>query len=374
MSNAWKQLSQQDAGAFLGTVQDDENSVLFEPSICEVFSRSLDFFDGYDLLRISNQYSPPFMLLDYVSNGENHYYLDGSDQAFQTLCAQGSVRLTADNVLDYIDMYFSYVYERGNSIVFIRDPRDTSFKGSGGMGVHFKAIQKHQSIQVQWSDDEDVFIIHTPLLYQDKTHEGVIHVSKNGRINVLAPLTVSFLDTPQGVEVVPYTHPKADDVLRQVRDLLIKAPTGKRLLDIADEKDVEIRIVSSANYQAIATNKPLIYLFMPAAQYTADYHQALQLCGALRDIEQILGGFPRPSSDESPEVFFSISYDKNLNILCEICRIVEEFEDLNISEAMAAMRRLGIEDVYSGYKNGASPDEMLKIYTDMMIKQGFIEE
>lgn len=374
MSNAWTQLNQQDTNIFLGAVRDTENGILFEPSICEAFSHPLDFFDGYDLLRISNQYSPPFMLFDYVSNGENHYYLDGSDQALQTLCTQGSVRLTSDNVLDYIDMYFSYVYERGNSIVFIRDPQNMNFKGSDGMGAHFKAIQKHQSVQVQWSNEDDAFVIHTPLLYQDKTHEGVIHVSKNGRIDVLAPLTVSFLDTPQGIEDVPYAHPKADDILRQTRDLLVKAPTGKRLLDIADEKDVEIRIVGSANYQAVATNKPMIYLFMPAAQYTADYHQALQLGGALRDMEQVLGGFPRPSAEEAPEVFFSISYDKNLNILCEVCKIVEEFENLNISEAIAAMRRLGIEDVYSGYKNGAPPDEMLNIYTNMMVKQGFIVE
>lgn len=374
MSDAWKQFDQKDANTFLDNVREADNKVLFEPSICEVFSRHLDFFDGYDLVRISNQYSPPFMLFDYVSNGDNHYYLDGSDQAFQTLCVQKSVRLTEENVLEYVDMYFSYVYERGNSIVFIRDPQNMNFKGSDGMGAHFKAIQEHAAVTVKWNDDEELFVIHCPLLYQDETHEGVIHAHKNGQIDVIAPLHVLFLDTPQSFKDVPLAHPKRESILNQTRDLLGKSETGKRLLDIADEKDVEIRIMSSPNYQAVTTNKPLIYLFLPADQYTADYHQALQLGGALRDMEQILGGFARPSIEEPPEIFFSVSYDKNLNLLCEICKIVEEFEALNIPESAAAMRRLGIEDIYSGYKNAASPNEMLDIYIAMMTKQGFIVE
>ena len=373
MSTQWTQLDQNDANSFLDAVRVADHSILFEASLCDVFSHPLDFFDGYDLLRISNTYAPPFVILDFVSNGENHYYLDGSDHALQTLCTQGSVRLNEDNALDFIDFYFSYVYERGNSLVFIRDPQNTNFKGSDGMGNHFKAIQKHAAVRAEWSDDEDAFVIHAPLLYQDKTREGVIHVRKSGRIDVLEPLKVSFLDTPRGVEAVPLEHPKAEEIMPQVRDLLVKTPTGKRLLDIADDKNVSIHLIGSPNYQAITTNRPTIYLLMPSAQYTGDMHQALQLGGALRDMEQILGGFPRPSKDEPPEVFFAINYDKNLNLLMEICKIVEEFEELNMPEAVAAMRRIGIEDIYGGYKNNASPDQMLEIYVKMMTRQGFIK-
>lgn len=374
MSNDWKSLSQKDALAFIDAVREPDNDILFDPALCAVFSHPLDFFDGYDLVRISNQYSPPFMLFDYVSNGENHYYLDGSDHAFQMLSAQGSVRLNADNVLHYIDMYFSYVYERGNSIVFIRDPRDMNFKGSDAMGSHFKAIEKHAGVTVEWNDADEVFIINSPLLYQEKTREGVIHVAKNGTIDVLAPLKVKFMDAPQAFDSIPLKHPKDDEILRQARDLLVKTKSGQRLIGMADKVGVEIRVCGSPNYQAVATNKPLLYLFLPAAQYNADYHQALQLAGVLRDAEQILGGFPRPSNDEDPAVFFAISYDKNLNLLMEICKIVGEFEALNMSEATNAMRRLGIEDIYSGYKNNASPEQMLQIYERMMIEQGFIIE
>ncbi len=372
MSSSWKQLQASDALTFLDAVRAQDHPLLFEPSLCDVFLHPLDFFDGYDLIRISNKYSPPFVLLDFMSNGENHYYLDGSDHAFQTVCKQGSVRLNAENVLQYIDFYFSYVYERGNSLVFIRDPQNTNFKGSDGMGVHFKAIQKHASVRVEWNEAEGVFVIRVPLLYQDKTREGVLHVDKaSGRINVLEPLSVRFLDAPQGYETLRYIHPHEASILEQTKTLLFKSGTGQRLIKIADEKDVVMRVLGSPNYQAFTSNKPMIYMLMPAAQHTADYHQALILAGALRDAEQILGNFPRPSFEEPPEIYFSINYDKNLNVLMEICKIVEE---LDVPEALAAMRRIGIEDIYRGYKKGAEPDEMLQIYIAMMMKQGFIKE
>lgn len=372
MSSSWKQLSAPETLVFLDAVRAPEHSLLFEPSLCETFLHPLDFFDGYDLIRISNQYSPPFVLLDFMSNGENHYYLDGSDHAFQTVCKQGSVRLTRENVLQYIDFYFSYVYERGNSLVFIRDPQNTNFKGSDGMGVHFKAIQKHASVRVEFDEALGVFIIRSPLLYQDQTHEGVIHVHKtSGRIDVLEPLTVSFLDAPQGYETLTYIHPHEDSILEQTKTLLFKSETGQRLMKIAQEKDVPVRVLGSPNYQAFTSNRPAVTMLMPAAQHTADYHQALILAGALRDAEQILGNFPRPSKEEPPAIYFAVNYDKNLNILMEICKIVEELE---VPEAFAAMRRIGIEDVYQGYKKGAAPDEMLQIYIAMMMKQGFIKE
>jgi len=373
MTNDWSQLNADETLQFLDAVRSENDAyrIFFETSICEVFKRPLDFFDGYDLIRISNQYSPPFFIMDFLSNGENHYYLDGSDHGFQSMCVQKCVRLNEDNVLEYLDMYVSYVYERGNSLVFIRDGQDTNFKGSSGMGVHFKALQAVEEISVSFDAQNDSFSIKTPLLYQDKTRKSVIKVHKNGEIVVEHPLNVHFLDKSIHFEHINLKHPLQNEIIAQTRTLLEKSETAKRLLKIADEKDVDIHILSSPNYQAITSNKPTIFMAMPAAQHTADYHQALILGGALRDMEQTLGGFPRPSLEEPTEVYFAANYDKNLNLLMEICKMVEE---LDTPEALEAMRRLGIEDLYKGYKSNASPDTMLQIYISMMTRQGFIIE
>lgn len=374
MSDEWRELNAEDAAVFLEAVREQEYSLLFEPSLCEVFALPLPFYDGYELIRISNRYSPPFILMDFISNGDNHYYLDGTDHALQTLSKIGATRLSEDNVLLYIDLYFSYVYERGNSIVFIRDPQNTNYKGSEGMGVHFKALQQHPTVNVAWSDADNAFIIRTPILYQEKTHDAVIHVDKAGIIDVKTPLKVTFLDAPKGFEPRTYKHPQAVDILQQARDLLLKSPRAKALLDYADEKKIHIHCLGSPNYQAFCTNKPLIYLFCPSAQYTADYMHALILAAALDDARQISEGYTRPSHEEEQDIYLAVNYHKNLRSLAEVCKIVDELKNDDVNEAYIAMQRLGMQNIYAGIQNGVSDLELLHIYQDDLQQQGYITD
>jgi len=355
MGTDWRELQESDAHIFLDAVRDTSHAILFEPSVCKVFLHPLDFFDGYDLLRVSNQYSQPHMLFDYVSNGENHYYLDGSDHAFQTLCKQGSVRVNMGNVLAYIDLYFSYVYERGNTVVFMR---------------RNDAPQPH----IFMSDDEGHFIIHTQLLYQDELREAVVHVHKSGQIDIISPANVSFLDAPQGYESIPYIHPKADSILEQTKALLSASETGQAYLDDAQAHGIDIHVLSSPNYQATTVNKPTVYLFIPAAQYTADYHHALLLGGALHDMRQIMDGYKRPSVDEDEVVFFDINHDKNLKLIAGICKIAEEMEALNISEVVFALQNLGLGSVYQGFKDDVSSTDLMNIYIQSLKDRGVIIE
>lgn len=353
MSNEWRQLEPVDAFAFLNAVRDDKHMELFEPSLCDVYLHPLDFFDGYDLIRISCKYSQPFVLLDYVSNGENHYYLDGSDFALQTLCTQRSVRVDEDNVLDYIDLYFSYVYERGNTVVYVRN---------------------HEGFtpSVTLDSSGDFFIIHTHLIYQDEMREAQLRVHKTGRIDIISPADVSFMDAPIGVESIPYPHPKGANIIEQTKALLSASETAREYLANAEGRGIEIEVFSSPNYQSIATNKPMIYLFMPAAQFTADYHQALLLAGALHDTQQIIDGYKRPSINEDAAVFFDINHDKNLKLIAGICKIVEELEELEISEAVTAMDNLGLAGVYEGFKNDVSAHALMDTYIQALRDRGII--
>lgn len=374
MTRPWTQLSDKDALEFLNAVREEDFRVFFEPSICEVFKHPLPFFHGYDLIRISNKYSPPFVLLDYISNGENHYYLDGSDAALQTICAQGSLSLDEENVLLYIDLYLSYVYERGNSLVYIDDPQRTGIRGSDAFAVHFQAIQQHQDAQVKWDAKTKNFEIQTPLLYQEKSTQSLVLVNKKGKIAIKEPIAVSFLEKPKSFDSISYIHPKEAGILEQCRTILAKTAAGKRLLDVAETCKIEIRVISSPNIQAVAYNKPYVHVFMPADQYTADYPVALALAGALNDVEQILRGYKRPSIDEDDEIYLAINYDKNLKLLVEICKIAEEFEQSNDLDAVIGLRRLGQQDLYAAYKQRASATALMRVYLATLVEQGFIRE
>ena len=213
-----------------------------------------------------------------------------------------------------------------------------------------------------------------PLIYQNEKRKAVIHVHESGRIDIIDPAKVSFLDAPQGYTAISFIHPKSDSLLEQMKSLLSRTETGQKYIQHLEDLKVPVHILPSPNYQAMTINRPMIYMLMPAAQHTADYHQALLLAGAIHDMMQILGGYKRPSIDEEPALYFEINHDKNLKLACGICKIVEEYEALEAPEAVQAMDNLGLLDVYKGFRNDASAEALMHLYIQSLEKRGIIRK
>ena len=369
----WAQLPPDEARQFIEAVASKDEPVIFDPSLSDVYKTPLGFYDGYFLYRIVSKHMLPYLLLDYLSNGEKHYYMDGSDQAFHNLNAQGAISLDTDNAIDYVDLYISYVYERGNSLAFISDPHDTQYKGSAAMDIHFKAIMHHQGSSVKFDHISQRFQIVAPLIYQDQTVQGHIEIEKTGAIHIVKPIAVSFLTKLQPALDISYRHPEEAKIIEQAHSLLTSAQRGLDLFKIVSEKPFGVRVLSSPNYQGFTTNNCIIYIVMPAAQRSADYLQALILSGCLRDAEQIATGHFHPHPSEKEELYSAVNYGKNLDMIMEMCKIVEEFESRSIPEPLHELRKMGLESLYSAYKNGLNDQAMMATYKDMLKRYGFIE-
>lgn len=369
----WKQLPSDEAIAFISAVASVDEATVFDLSLCEVHRTPLGFYDGYFLYRIVNRHMLPYLFLDYLSNGEKHYYMDGSDQAFHNLNSQGAISLDVDNARDYVDLYISYVYERGSSLSFISNPYNTQYKGTAAMDIHFKAIMHHQDSSVKFNDSSQRFEIVAPLIYQDQTVQSLIEVEKSGAIHVVKPITVSFLSTLRPIKDIPYRHPDEVKIIEQAHNLLTSSQRGADLFKTVSEQPFELRVLSSPNYQGFTTNNRIIYIVMPGAQTTADYMQALVMAGCLRDVEQMTEKLfhPHPGVDE--DVYALMNYGKNLDIIVEMCKIVEEFESKNVFEPLHELRKMGLEPMYSGYKNKMNEQALMATYMDMLERYGLIK-
>jgi hypothetical protein len=369
----WTPLDPDKAEAFLDAVRNKTENALFLPALCTVHTRPLPFYDGYSLYRIVNRHMLPLLVLDYFSNGENHYYMDGSESAFENLNSRDAISLGEDNVLGYLDLYISYVYERGNSLGFIRDPRHTVKKGAAAMESHFSAITLHSKSAVSFDSANGRYTVKTPLIYQDKTVDSLIEIEKNGAIHILEPLQVSFLQAPRPETAIPYRHPFEGQIIEQSKALLAETAHGRTLLAITDETDVDIRVLGSPNYQGFITNDGIIYLTMPAAEQSGKILQALILAACLRDVEQIRGGYPHPNPTGDETVFALANYGKNLDMIVEMCKIVEELEKQGRPEALGALRDLGHESVYGGYKNRLEDNALMEVYLSALERHGIIK-
>ena len=50
-----------------------------------------------------------------------------------------------------------------------------------------------------------------------------------------------------------------------------------------------------------------------------------------------------------------------MDILLEICIIVDELYDAGYEEILRKFKKSGFEEFYSGYKNGVEDDELIRI-------------
>lgn len=354
-TDQWTQLPPQESMDFLNAVSANGDPAFFDPSLCEVHKLELSFFDGYSLLRIVNKHAIPYLLLDYLSDGAQHYYLDGSERAFHNISAQGCVNLNISNVGQYIDMFISYVYERGNSLIFLRDDE---VKDGFPAPIHDGA--------------RNIYTMALPLIYQEREVLSQIEISQDGKIYIRSPLEVSFMTELYPDPTNPYRHPREAEIIEQSKGLLSVTETGQRLLE--EMKDATLRVLSSPNYQGFVTNGAVAYITMPAAEQNAKYTQALILAGNLRDISQIRNEYiyAHPVADEA--LYSTVNFGKNLDMLTETCKIIEEYEAQNIPEALEAFKKMDFGALYEGYKSGLRHERLMQVYIEALQSARMLED
>ena len=56
----------------------------------------------------------------------------------------------------------------------------------------------------------------------------------------------------------------------------------------------------------------------------------------------------------------------NLDILLKICIIVEELHEAGVDDILRKFKKAGFEEIYGGYKNNASEEEMVRLIAKFM--------
>ena len=157
-----------------------------------------------------------------------------------------------------------------------------------------------------------------------------------------------------------YTHPDNAAILSQARNYLAQSITGKRLLQLADYRGIETRILANKDTTRFVPDAGHAYLGLSANEDPDYRHITLNLGGALREAEHFLVGYAPPDQNYNPVDFAALSFAKELDIIINICRIAEEIRDsdalLNILDALEEMGHGGI---YQSYKEQQSTGEML---------------
>lgn len=344
---SWSTLPHSEAQAFLDRVRDENEPFLFDHKYCEVHTLPLEFYDGYELYRIVHKYMLPHFILDFIGNGEDFYYLDGSDVPFQNLNARQAISLNEHDIVDYFSFYISYVYERGNSFEISRS--------------------QDPDIRLKLYDVTDgVFDLEANLLYQGKAHRAEIKIHKYGQIDIIAPIKISFLSEPKPRTTYGFRHPHEDKIIEDTSAILSSTSKGRYLLNLMQDYAGKVRVFNSPNYMGISTPDNLIYMTMPVIERTAKHAQAIVLASHIQDIHQNMSDFTRPAHTGDPQDYALLNYGKNLDMILESCIMVEELEKQNATGAVKEIRAMGFGPLYERQKTEKETDVLMPLYLSIL--------
>lgn len=130
MQPGWTRLKREEAHQVLDRLSGNRDAIVFSREATEVACRDLPFYSTYKLYRLINYATMPTFSMMYLSNGIEFISIDGTANPIYAANEKAPVRLNADNVIAYLDFFFSNVQGSEGDIFLIKDLEKMPFINS----------------------------------------------------------------------------------------------------------------------------------------------------------------------------------------------------------------------------------------------------
>lgn len=362
--SGWEILPPEQTQKFIKDVRSEAHASLFDGKYYELWAYELPFLDGYSRYRLDDIGAIPPFSMDYISNGENHYYLDGSAHPVMLLIQIDAFRLKKESVLSYLDFFDDVVLDPRRKAKFIIDAYDTGYAGAQAMEHHFKAINYTDKREI--AEFDTFFILKIPILYNGETFFGSVRIEKTGKIIIESPIHADLTGHDfNTLHPLRYTHPHGKALLHANSEILKISPLGKEMLDFAASYQIDLTFVSGITRQGFNVRGKRVFITAPCDISTASPYQVIDLAGALRESEIIqMTGDRQEKFPPDADGFAEENHGRNLDILLTLCKIGKELEDNGCADVLQILRKAGLGPLYSGYISGRGLEELMDIYAE----------
>ena len=130
MQPGWTRLKREEAHQVLDRLSGNRDAIVFSRDATEVACRELPFYSIYKLYRLINYATMPTFSMMYLSNGIEFISIDGTANPIYTANEKAPIRLNSDNVIAYLDFFFSNVQGSEGDIFLIKDIEKMPFLSS----------------------------------------------------------------------------------------------------------------------------------------------------------------------------------------------------------------------------------------------------
>ncbi len=122
----WHRLDRDKTLDMIGRVKTASEAVLFTPVTSEAKCSRLPFLKTFLLYRLTNFSSLPTFSMDFLSNGETFFYMDGADTAIQRMIQMGELLLTEETVIPYLNFYYCNVRLTEGELILLKNAAEGS--------------------------------------------------------------------------------------------------------------------------------------------------------------------------------------------------------------------------------------------------------
>lgn len=167
----------------IGRVKSAAEAMLFTPITSEAKCTRLPFLKTFLLYRLTNFSSLPTFSMDFISNGESFFYMDGADTALRQMVAMGELELNEETILPYLNFYYCYVRLPEGEVIILKNAEEAP-------NIDLYDEERREaldvipdSVQIERDAATGGFIVLAPALYDSSPMQVLITVSADGQVS-----------------------------------------------------------------------------------------------------------------------------------------------------------------------------------------------
>ena len=185
MQYNWTKLDREAMRAFLDNVRSSAEPMLFSPQTSEVTYAPLPFYSRHALYRLVNYAALPLFQMDFLGDGRDFVYLDGSQNSIDRVNAMEPPQLSAETVLDYLQFVFDMTRTQGHDLMIITDIANAPLLDSLNSEQQANILAHHENAVINYDEKQEIFHVTSTLLDNGALVAANINIDKYGNVQIV---------------------------------------------------------------------------------------------------------------------------------------------------------------------------------------------
>lgn len=166
----------------IARVKSAGNPMLFSVATSEAKCMKLPFFEKFMLYRLTNFSSLPTFSMDFLSDGESYFYMDGTDTPIKHVQDSEKLVITEDTVIPYLNFYFCFVRLPEGEIILLKSPEEAAIIDLYDDERREEFDARPTPLKIDAPRENGPINVTAPALYDSSPIEAIISVEQDGTV------------------------------------------------------------------------------------------------------------------------------------------------------------------------------------------------